>query len=525
MKYSRNIVIALMGKTHFDETQVNSLRTRYSLSVPEDLNVFETLLFFFLLGERRLTPSKFLNFFCRIDKVKYLEEKRGFYLNAFAEALRKIKLIKITNVSCVFNLTPGRIYSYDISTQLEELQKEFNAEIQGKDFWIENRKLGINIAYTGAFIYLLGICGQEVIDLKQLDEIELLQPFKQSLYLNGEWKNDRVIRSLVRKFASQKVFKHGKNLNDYHDYVLKVKSINAVSKSLRYQEQKEDLLVHKAKKIVWNEGVPKEKGNLTHDFSSDRQSISQSLDLLNKMNSDIRFNGEMLPNQTHLEYNDSRLSHLLKFECPVSKIRRKNWTDVTFGEQSCAVIEIEHLQVLYLKSCLKRKKDENKFTNTLLDKTDPNYHPLMYDIALDSLFQYGNTPQRARQSFRERYHKYVKLGATKREINSFFYFLTEREFQIKKRYKKFISQDNFFKKGFQAFLGTVLRLSNPIPMIITNNALIVPEGREIEALYALSESYRTVFGDKRLATFKVTTKHSKKRYRFSNHNILKEVTK
>lgn len=524
MRYSRNLAIALMGASHFDKSLILSLRSQYRLSVPEDLDVMETLLFFFLLETSRLTPSKFLNFFFRIDKVKYLEGRRIHYLNAFEEALRKIQLIKIQDVPCIFNLTSGRFYTYKISTQLERFKKTFHSEIQGSDFWIENRKLGINIAYTGAFIYFQGLFGKEEIDLKKLDNIPLLQHFKQIYSPQGEWRNYSIIRSLVKKFVAKKIFKQDKILrNDFHDYVLKIESINKAVPSLQYHEQKEDLLVHKIKKISWKGGVPHEEGFLTHDFSNDRKILQRPLNVLNKMNLDIRYKGEMLPNQTHLEYNDSRLSRLLKFDCPVSRIRRKNWINVTFGEKACSVIEIEHLQTLYLNSCLKRKKEENPYTNVLLEKTKSSLHPMLYDIALDSMLYYGDTPKRARQSFRQRYHKYTKQGVTKREINSFFYFLNERVFQIKKRFKRIISKEKYFYKGFQTFLGTVMKLSIPIPMIVTNNALIVPEGSEIDVLFALSESYRSVFGDKRLATFKVTSKNSKKRYRFSNHNKLKEI--
>ena len=205
MRYSRNLAIALMGASHFDKSLILSLRSQYRLSVPEDLDVMETLLFFFLLETPRLTPSKFLNFFFRIDKVKYLEGRRIHYLNAFEEALRKIQLIRIQDVPCIFNLSLGRFYTYDISTQLERLKKHFHSEVQGSDFWIENRKLGINIAYTGAFIYLQGLLGKEEIDLKKLDNVPLLQHFKQIYSPQGEWRNYSIIRSLVKKFVAKKI--------------------------------------------------------------------------------------------------------------------------------------------------------------------------------------------------------------------------------------------------------------------------------------------------------------------------------
>lgn len=515
----------MLGKKLFDETLVSSLRNSYQFEVPEDLDVFETLLFFFMFNQK-LTPSKFLKFFCRIDKVKELKGRKDFYLEIFNTALNKIKQIRFDGTPIFFNFRKKDYFiEFDISIQAQKLQKIFNAEIQGKDFWIEKHKLGINIAYLGAFLYLLGVCGKEEIDLKHLDNILLLTRFKQFGIDTGEWRNNKIVRSLVIKLASHKVFKHGKLLTDYHDYILKVKSISPPVKALEYHEQKEDIIVHKERITSWAGGVPTKVENIVHDFSIDRERLERSISHLNNQNMDIRYEGVQLPNQTHLEYNDSKLSHLLKFDCPVSKIKRKDWSNVTFGEESCAVIEIEHLQTMYLNSCLKRKKDKNTFSNMLLDKTNSSFHGLMYDIALDAMFQYGDTPKRARQSFRARYHKYTKQGATKREINSFFYFLTEREFQIRKRVKKFISYDKYLKKGFQTFLGVVLRLHSPIPMIVTNNAIIVPESNITEVLYALSESYRANFGDKRLVTFKVTTKQAKEKYRFINNNKMKEVTK
>ena len=80
MKYSKKIIIALLGSSVFSKDQVDSYREEFNIELKKDLDVFSTLLFFFLF-EENFRPNKFIQFFSGIQKISDLKKNKDIFRN------------------------------------------------------------------------------------------------------------------------------------------------------------------------------------------------------------------------------------------------------------------------------------------------------------------------------------------------------------------------------------------------------------------------------------------------------------
>lgn len=522
MKYSKSILIALLGDELFDSETVFRNRKCFHIEIKESLDIFSALLFFFLY-EEKFRPNKFIQFFCGIEKITDLKNLKDRFRSNVDYAFEKLSNIKVSGVPFLTYERVKNRWNYTLSPEALSLKKDFICDIHSEDFWILNAKRrGISVAYLGAYIYLMGVLGKTEIDLKYLDNQKILNDFSAGYAI---WKARKTIKALVLTFASRKVFGYGKRLEALPNYVLHVKQKTPKS-GLVYQKQVQDFVITRYQKTVWEKGKPAGKRNIIFNFEKPRKKLSYQLNALNNLNMDIRLNGERLGENFFLEYEDSKLTHLVDFQCPISGIKRTEWKNVTFGKNTAsAVIEIDFLRIHYMLTQLRRKRiDYEKLPpNSLYDRIHNSQKKLVIELALESMSKYANQPKRIRQSFRWKLHHYTRLGASKREINSFFYFVTERCFHTSKGSSNFISEDNYIQKCLKLFFGVLWELSCIIPMIVTKDALIVPREASRSILMALGDAYRKYWGDKRLPTFKITTSDSIKHYRFTTLTNLKEV--
>ena len=514
VKYSRNLVIALLGTDCFESSQVNKLRSDYQIELNENLDILSVLLFFYLF-QPKFRPNQFLQFLCGIEEITDLKHCKERFRTALDKSFDQLSNLKIAGNSFLTYEKIKTRYRYEINPVAKQLEKFFICDIKSQDFWVDMRR-GVSVGYMGAYIYLLGICGKSEIDLNYLTNQQLIKDFDNGILC---WKKRNILKNLMISFSNKGVFKYGKRLE--HGSVLHVKP-NKSQSGFHFQTKVKDIVVTPAKKTIWLKGKPIAEEPIIKDNYTPRKDLENTIDYLNSQNQDIRLNGKMLFNEFYLEFENSSMNKLVKFATPVSKIKRSDWKNITFGERKSSLIEIEFFRTLYLKSCLKKTDPQIK-THDFLNKTPEHLKNLVVDIALGSLFQYSDSPVRSRQSFRSKLFKYTKLGITKREINSLFYFLTDRFFKIPQSHKTLITNDGYIRTCFLTYFGAVQRLLKYIPMIVTETGVIVPEGSENAVLQALSDSYRDQIGDKRIPTFRVTNSEGKKRFKFTTLTKMKEI--
>ena len=76
-------------------------------------------------------------------------------------------------------------------------------------------------------------------------------------------------------------------------------------------------------------------------------------------------------------------------------------------------------------------------------------------------------------------------------MSSFFYHLTDRILQLPKRNKAYISNSGYRKTIQNTLLTAILSLPVNLPVMISQNALIVPVGYENQAIEAISNSFHS----------------------------------
>ena len=522
MKYSKSILIALLGTELFNSHEVNKEKNRFLIETEKPLDIFSSLLFFFLY-EENFKPNKFIQFFCGIEKITDLKERKYRFRENLDFAFESLSKIRINGIPFLTYERVKNRWKYTLSPEALSLKEHFYCDLNSEDFWVEGKRRGISVAYMGAYIYLMGVLGKTEIDLKYLDNKKILNDFSAGYPI---WKARKTIKSLVLTFASRKVFGYGKRLEALNDFVLHVKQKNQKS-GLVYKKQLNDFVITRFQKNVYYAGKFIKKSTVYFDFEKNRRTLAYLVSLLNNLNMDIRHNNTRLGEKFFLEFEDSRMNHFLSLQCPVTGLKRTEWKNVTFGKDiKAAVIEIDFLRTNYMLTHLKRKGiDFEKLpANSLYDRIPKSQRKFVIELALESMSKYSGQLKRMRQSFRWKLHHYTRLGATKREINSFFYFVSERCFQTSRGSISNISEDSFIRNTLKVLFGTLWELPKVIPMIVTMDSLIVPRESFQDVLLALSNSYRKHWGDKRNITFKVTTPDSTKHYRFTTLTRMKEVT-
>lgn len=512
MKYSRELVIALLGDDCFDAAAVRQMKNKFQLEIAGSLDIFALLLFFFVY-ESGFRPNRFLNYFCGIAKITDLKCHKQAMRDSIEAAFSQLAGISIAGVPFLAYSRTGNRWRYTLSASALSLRKHFRCELERGAFWAAGRR-GVCVAYLGAYIYLLGICGKKEIDLAYLAGRKLIRDFHSGYHI---WKARKTIRKLVLAFSAKGVFRYGRRLERLDDSILHVRP-NRNNSGLHYRKRVRDHIITRYRSTVWHGRTPVGREPVIIDHLTPRLRLERQLDHLNSLDMDIRHHGRFLPNRFHLEYRDSALREFISFTNPVSGLRRAEWKDITFGTTQSSVLEIEHLRAFYLCTSLRRRKTSRPPGNRFLDRMPRRCHPLLLDLALQALFVYAGNPARARQFFRSRCYKYTHRGATRSEINSFFHFVTEKYFQLPGRLKRFISEQDFIRRSFMLFLEALSGVAGHIPCVVARNALIVPKGTEMLFLHALSESCRTNFGDKRLAVFKVTGQAGTRRYRFTGRH-------
>ncbi len=522
MKYSRTLMIALLGEDCFETSEVVFHRKFFGIETRKSLDVFTALLFFFLY-EPGFRPNRFIRFLCGIGKITDLNRLKGVFRENLDASFRTLSEIRVHGAPFLRYERAGNRWNYSLSPEALSLRETFICELNSEDFWTERRR-GVAVAYLGAYIYLMGVLGKTEIDLKYLGDKRWANDFCSGYPV---WKARKIVKDLVLAFAGRGVFRYGRRLERMDDHVLHVKSVNPANDGLRYRRRVEDFVFTRYYRNVWRDGKIAGRRQLVLDLARNRETLSRQVAFLNDMAMDVRYGGRRLPDRISLEFEDSALRGFIRIRCPVSGIRRAEWKNVTFGSGGkAAVIEIEHLRTLYtLRQFRKRGvRFEELPSNRLFERTPQRHRGLLMDFALESMQKYYGQPGRMRQSFRWKLHHYLKQGAVRREINSFMYFVSERCFHSSKGAPDVVSDDDFVRRCLRLFFGTVWELGKIVPMIVTPCALIVPEKDARSVLSALGSSYRRYWGDRRKPRFRVTTADAVRRYRFTNSSQIRETT-
>ena len=98
VKYSRNLVIALLGTDCFESSQVNKLRSDYQIELNENLDILSVLLFFYLF-QPKFRPNQFLQFLCGIEKITDLKHCKERFRTALDKSFNQLSNLKIAGNS------------------------------------------------------------------------------------------------------------------------------------------------------------------------------------------------------------------------------------------------------------------------------------------------------------------------------------------------------------------------------------------------------------------------------------------
>ena len=426
MKYSKKIIIALLGSSVFSKDQVDSYREEFNIELKKDLDVFSTLLFFFLF-EENFRPNKFIQFFSGIQKISDLKKNKDIFRNTLDTAFDDLSRIQVHGKPFLTYERCKNQYKFELSSEAVKLESNFLCQLESKDFLPDIRR-GVSTSYLCAYLYLTGICNLGKIDLSYLQSQFLFKTFDTSRSVLSMKKKLKII---IKDFKKRNILsKKTDQLKDYH-------------------------FTHK-NKIIKNE-----------------------------------------------------------------KIKNSERKNLTYNGKSCSIIELDLPLLTYINLKLIRKKQQYIQSNSIDSQIPPKMKRLMYEIALNSMMQYSNQKQ-VHQYFRTKFFQYFHKGITKREINSFFYHLTDRILQLPKRNKAYISNSGYRKTIQNMLLTAILSLPVNLPVMISQNALIVPVGYESQVIGAISNSFHSYTKQKRSLIFKVTNS-SVKRFIFTRNAKLKEV--
>lgn len=506
MKYSRKILNSLLGG-----------ESVFGIKIEKPLDIFSALLFFFVY-EEKTKPNKFIQFFANVEKVTDLKTKKEFFRNEMENSFLELSKITINGIPFLTYQRVKTNFKFQLSPEALRLKDEFNCMLEkGCFYYPEHLRMGVSGAYIGLYIYFQAAIGKTEIDLKPLSNSRILKEFNRGYCM---WKVRRYLKAVMNKFTDQGLFKYPRNLEQLgNQFVL---HIQPVQEGLQYEKKVEDFKVLKAKKTIWKNNKPVDEKPIVLDFCSERKGLSRQTEDLNFIEAEFRLKSRLLQNKIFLKFGDSSLDKLIEFISPVSNIKRSEFKEITHNGEQCSVIEIKHLRTLYTLSRLGKKNLDLTIKNSFLDSIEEKHKSLVCDFALESLFASQNKKQ-SRQIFRCLCYRYLRKGAKRADINSFFHYIIDKQFKIKGGTKRYLSNEDYIKASIKTFIGTIDYLPIRIPFIAHENALIVPKGTENQFIQALSDSYRENFGDKRIATFKVTSGETVKLYKFTNLTTKKEI--
>lgn len=537
MHYSKSIMKALLGNRFFPEAEVSKLRRHFHLSISEELDFFTVILFFFVFKEGRFRANEFLQFFSGTPKVTNLKKRKELFWDAVQNSLEKLSRVKVKNVPFLSFLRTKNLFRCTLSREAKNLKTFLIAEVRTEDFMSRYiQRAGIPTAFLGLYMFMMGSLGKTEIDLNYLAEQKLVRDFRGKCDV---WKSKTICRKLVRWVSFKRAFvKNEDTFRDFSKGVLHIKPYVSRKSGFEYLQdvhpeviQRYEEKKHRLERTLWKD-VPfwqrrsiEKIDERVYSFLFSKDELKSHIDFLNAAQIDVRFKGKRLRENFYMQFESSTLHHLIEFECPVSNISRSNWKNITFGEETpAAVIDIENIRIMYMLTQLrKRKIDLDKLPpNALFERIPKEKRLFMIEVALESMLKYPTDPAQRRQSFRYKLKKYTCIRASKHDINSFFYFVTERCFQTSKGSRNYISNDDFTRKSILMYFGTIQKLSRFIPMIVTPEALIVPTDAQQSVLRALAESYGHVFGDIRRPSFRVTTNTGETlHFKFGNQKKLK----
>lgn len=537
MLYSKNIMRTLLGSDLFDDFKTVYERRRFGISLEGNLDLFTALLFFFVFEEKRFRANRFLNFFCGIPKVTLLKNRKHLFWDTVEEGLKKLSEIKILGKPFLTYTRTKNLFRCEISKTAYFVKEFFVNEVRTEDFLSPKiKRAGIPVAYLGALIYFSGVLGKKKVDLNYLANQKIVQDFSDGYKV---WKSASMVKRVAFQVFQRNSFAYEKDLvfQDFQDGILRIEKKHPVKEGLCFQKdvQKQTAAWHE--KLLnamenpfqpsWKYHVINRFEDKCHDFLFAKDALASQINFLNRMEMDIRLDGKKLNEKIYAEFGDSVLNRLVEFECPVSHISRSRWKDIELAGSPCAVIDLENIRTRYMmKQCKIRKLDFSRLPeNQVLSKVPEEQKELVIEMTLHVIYKYLNRFKQRRQALRELLKKYFHIHASKKEVNSLFYFVEERCFHFSKGVPNFVSEDDFIRKCVLMYFGTLQRLDVFIPMIVTTNALIVPKNAVNAVLRALSDSYASIFGNRSKAKFKVTTKSEVRHFRFTNRLNLKEIKK
>lgn len=440
MKYSRSICILLLGSDLFSQKMISSHPLRHCLFLNKNLDVFETLLFFFLY-EEKFSPSRFLDYFCGMKKISDLKERKQRFLDALSVAFKKLSQIEIQS-SPFFDecYREKDTWKYKLSPAALKLKLTFFSELEYGAFWIENQRRGISVAYLGAYIYLMGICGKEEIDLSYCEKQKIIQDFNSGYALTGMRST---IRELIVKFSHDRIFSHGKRLENLNDAILHVQQekLSGVS----YEEDQTSRRKNKVTRFnYWKEnenGVWKNRRNAVPyyiNFNRGYDELNSLIASVNSLETDFRYRGIYLRKPYYFKYHADTLDKLQNCQMPCNGIGYSDLHRITHGHQEeCSVITIDYLHSLYVYCRLVLDRENKSLKHPLVDGRSETTKALLIEKAWQVMLQFDQNPEQQCKVFRDYLIKYTGSKVLYEMIESFFYYLTNNYFNL---------QDNLRKK-------------------------------------------------------------------------------
>lgn len=511
MKYSRSICAILLGIDSSLPQMVSCQRLRYYFHLKKDLDVFEILLFFFLY-EENFSPSRFLDYFCGMKKISDLKERKLKFLDALSVAFDKLSQIEVQKTPFFDECYREKdTWKYKLSSTALGLKQIFFSELEYGAFWIENKRRGISVAYLGAYIYLMGICGKEDIDLSYCEKQKIIQDFNSGYALAGMRST---IRELVVKFSHDGIFLHGKRLENLNDQILHVRQENLSGVSYL-----EDRTSKRENKILcfnyWKENEngawkTKRKVESYHiNFKREYDEFSSLIACINSLETDFRYQGIHLRIPYYFKYQADTLDKLLRSQMPCKGIGYSDLHRITLGfQEECSVITIDYLHSLYMYCRLVLNRGGKLFKHPLVDGRSETTKALLVEKAWQVMLQFSGNPEQQCKVFREMVIKYTGSKVLYEKIESFFYYLTDDYFDLQNNLRRnchIPTEQNFFYEAISIFLQTVKsNYSQRIPSIAGKYFLIVPRKDESCALKNLAQSYHLKWGNSCRARFKIT---------------------
>ena len=519
MKYSRSICILLLGSDLFSPKMISSHPLKHCFYLNKNLDVFETLLFFFLY-EENFSSSRFLDYFCGMKKISDLKERKQRFLDALSVAFEKLSQIEIERTPFFDECYRKKdTWKYKLSPAALKLKLIFFSELEYGAFWIENQRRGISVAYLGAYIYLMGICGKEEIDLSYCEKQKIIQDFNSGYALTGMRST---IRELVVKFSHDRIFSHGKRLENLNDQILHVRQENL--SGVFYVEDKTSKRKNKVTRFkYWKEkenGVWKTRKvaepyyiNFRHGYDE----LSSLVTSVNSLETDFRYRGIHLRKPYYLEYHADTLDKLQNSRMPCNGIGYSDLHRITHGyQEECSVITIDYLYSLYMYRRLVLNRKNNSLKQPLVYGRSETTKALLVEKAWQVILEFTQNPEQQCKVFRDYLIKYTGSKKLYEVIESFFYYLTNEYFNLQDNLRKkqhIPTKQNFFNETISIFLHAMKSNDNQrIPSIASKYFLIVPSQEEVCALKNLAKSYQLKWGDPRRARFKITQANGRESY-------------